>query len=348
MENSAPGGLCLSDVVSITSSIPKAAGGNTGGLFFGFLWAANSPHPRKHKDLPMRVPAVFALVVVIWSTTPLAAKWSIDSLSFITAAGSRMALGAVLCLMILRLRGVAVPWDAAALRSYAAAMVGVFGAMTSVYWAVQFIASGMISVIFGLAPIASGLLAAPILGERSFSVGRLLAMVVSLAGLAVVFSSELQLRPENIPGLLVALFGMSMFALSSVLVKRTTVGMDPMAHTAGSLLVSLPVFLLAWALFDGEVPAEVSLRSAMSVIYLGIIGSVVGFVAYLYVLQRLQAATVALIPLITPVFALLLGAWLADEIVPASTLQGAALVLLGLGCYQYGDRLLARWRLRPC
>ena len=133
----------------------------------------------------MRVPAVFALVVVIWSTTPLAAKWSIDSLSFITAAGTRMALGAVVCLMILRLRGVAVPWDAAALRSYAAAMVGVFGAMTSVYWAVQFIASGMISVIFGLAPIASGLLAAPLLGERSFSVGRLLAMIVSLAGLAV-------------------------------------------------------------------------------------------------------------------------------------------------------------------
>ena len=102
-----------------------------------------------------------------------------------------------------------------------------------------------------------------------------------------------------------------------------------------------------WAVFDGEVPAEVSLRSVLAVSYLGIIGSVVGFVAYLYVLQRLQAATVALIPLITPVFALLLGAWLADELVPASTLQGAALVLLGLGCYQYGDRLLARWRLRP-
>lgn len=293
----------------------------------------------------MRVPAVFALVVVIWSTTPLAAKWSIDSLSFITAAGTRMALGAVVCLLILKIRGVPVPWDAAALRSYAAAMVGVFGAMTSVYWAVQFIASGMISVIFGLAPIASGLLAAPLLGERGLSAGRLLAMGISLAGLSVVFSSELQLRPENIPGLLVALFGMCMFALSSVLVKRTTVGMDPMAHTAGSLLVSLPVFVLAWVLFDGQLPQQWSMRSVLAVSYLGIIGSVVGFIAYLYVLQRLPAATVALIPLITPVFALSLGAWLAGEVVPPSTLQGAAMVLAGLGCYQYGDRLLARWRM---
>lgn len=292
----------------------------------------------------MRIPAVFSLVVVIWSTTPLAAKWSIDSLDFLEAAGLRMALGATVCLLILRLRGLALSWSRPALQSYGAAMIGVFGAMTSMYWALQYVPSGMISVIFGLAPIASGLLAAPILGERAFTAGRLLALAVSLLGLAVVFQSEIQLRPEAVPGLLAALFGVCCFGLSSVLVKRTTVGMDPMAHTAGSLLVSLPVFALAWLIFDGQPPAVVSDLSLWSVVYLAVIGSVVGFVAYLYVLQRLAAATVALVPLITPVIALMLGAWLADENIPASTLQGAALLLLGLACYQFGDRLWARWR----
>lgn len=292
----------------------------------------------------MRIPAVFSIVVVIWSTTPLAAKWSIDSLDFLEAAGLRMALGAMVCLLILRLRRVALPWNKPALQSYGAAMIGVFGAMTSMYWALQYIPSGMISVIFGLAPIASGLLAAPILGEREVTAGRVLALAVSLLGLAVVFHSEIQLRPEAVPGLLAALFGVCCFGLSSVLVKRTTVGMDPMAHTAGSLLVSLPVFALAWMVFDGQAPETISPRSLWAVVYLAVIGSVVGFVAYLYVLQRLSAATVALVPLMTPVFALILGAELADELVPPSTLQGAALVLLGLGFYQFGDRLWARWQ----
>ena len=59
---------------------------------------------------------------------------------------------------------------------------------------------------------------------------------------------------------------------------------------------------------------------------------------YLYVLQRMQASKVALVPLITPVFALLLGASLAGEAIAASTMVGAAMILAGLAAHQYADR----------
>lgn len=289
----------------------------------------------------MQLKLAFALVVLIWSTTPLAIKWSNDSLSFIAAAGLRMALAALICSLILLLRGRRLRLDRQALLSYAAAVLGVFGCMSCVYWAAQSIASGMISVIFGLSPVAAGLLAAPLLGERAFTPAKLLALCLSLTGLTVIFHSELQLDLQALPGLVALLVGTLLFALSNVLVKRSSAGMDPMVHTAGSLLMSLPLFLLAWWLVDGSLPQAISLRSLLAVSYLAIVGSVIGFVMFLYLLQRMEASRVALIPLITPGLALIWGTVLAGEQIAPTTLAGSALVICGLAVYQLGGRVWA-------
>jgi len=69
-----------------------------------------------------------------------------------------MLLGVMIGLMIAGLFNIRLPWHGAARRTYLAAGLGIFFAMTSVYWAAQFIPSGWILVLFGLAPIVTGLL----------------------------------------------------------------------------------------------------------------------------------------------------------------------------------------------
>jgi drug/metabolite transporter (DMT)-like permease len=64
------------------------------------------------------------------------------------------------------------------------------------------------------------------------------------------------------------------------------------------------------------------------------------------VLHRLEASRVALITLVTPVIALFLGRYLNGEVVDAGELAGAAVILAGLACYQWGERWLAR-RIEP-
>jgi drug/metabolite transporter (DMT)-like permease len=67
------------------------------------------------------------------------------------------------------------------------------------------------------------------------------------------------------------------------------------------------LFGLVWWFTDGQLPAMVPPRSGAAIVYLGVFGSVIGFALYYYVIKHLEASKVALITLVTPVIALLLG-----------------------------------------
>ena len=282
----------------------------------------------------MKLASAYLTVILIWSTTPLAMKWSTESLGFTEAAGLRTLIGALVCALLLLARRVSIPLHRTACLSYASAVLGVFGAMLCAFWAVQFIPSGLVSVMFGLAPLFSGLFAWPLLGERALGRLRLLGVLVAFGGLATVFRSDIGQLAGGLPGIVAAVSGTVLFSLSSVLVKRTSTGIDAIAHTTASLWLSLPLFAAAWALSDGQLPLEFSALSLGFVLYLAVIGSTLGFMLYFSILHRLTVAQVTLIPLATPVLALLLGAVVLDEPVRADTVIGAALILGGLALYQ--------------
>ena len=79
--------------------------------------------------------------------------------------------------------------------------------------------------------------------------------------------------------------------------------------------------------------------------YLGVFGSLVGALAYFHVLQNLNASTVSLTTLITPSFALGLGAWLNNEPLSQELIIGAVIILISLGFFQFGDKFLKQKRV---
>src|SRR5690606_31058383 len=92
-------------------------------------------------------------VVLIWGTTPLAIQWSAEGVGAVFALSVRIAISLVLSYAWMRLRGLRLAFPPAALKIYFATVLGAFGAMMCVYWSSAFIPSGLISVMFGLAPI---------------------------------------------------------------------------------------------------------------------------------------------------------------------------------------------------
>ena len=75
-------------------------------------------------------------------------------------------------------------------------------------------------------------------------------------------------------------------------------------------------------------------------------GSLIGFFAYFFILQRLTASTVALITLITPVIALTLGALLNNEAINSELVFGAILITLGLAIYHWGEVIFNKFQQR--
>lgn len=291
--------------------------------------------------LPRLVPIAFLTVVLVWSTTPLGIVWSSESIHPTMAVLLRMLIALVFGVIILLLARIRLPWTSAACKLYSFSAIGIVGGMLLSYFAAKYLASGTMSLIFGLSPLLSGLIAQRLLGEGHFGVTRILAFAMSFTGLAIVCSSKLSIDGDSWIGLLLVLIAVVLFSLSGVLIKTVKINIHPLASTVGALLFSTPLFALAWLIFDGNLAIETwQSRSILAVVYLGVFGSLLGFIAYFYVLQHLAPSTVALVTLITPVFAMLLGAQLNNETLSPSLILGAGFVLSGLALYQFGQRLL--------
>ncbi|NOY63669.1 MAG: DMT family transporter [Gammaproteobacteria bacterium] len=291
----------------------------------------------------MSIPAAYIGVILIWSTTPLAIKWSGDEVGFLFGAASRMAISAVVAMLFVHLLRVKMPWHKPALHTYVAAGFGIYTAMLCVYWGAQYIPSGWVSVIFGLAPITTGVLATIWLNEDAMTVNKIGGALLGVVGLMILFGGGDSLHNDMMAyGVVAVLLSTAFHSVSAVWVKRTNDGIHGLAVTAGGLLLSAPVFLLTWLMVDGVWPATIPTHVAWSIVYLSLCGSVLGFALYYYLLHHMEASRTALIALITPVTALLLGNQLNDEPMTMIIVIGTAFIALGLLCYEYGTKLFNR------
>lgn len=171
----------------------------------------------------MSVPVAYIGIILIWSTTPLVIQWSGDGVGYLFGITSRMILGVVVGL-------------------------GLFFAMTSVYWSSQFIPSGWISVLFGLAPVVTGLIATVWLTEQTLNAARIVGMLLGLAGLAIMSLGSQQPGPQATWGIPGMVFSVIAYTVSAVAVKRIGADIPALATTIGGLMVTIPLLVFVYLL----------------------------------------------------------------------------------------------------
>lgn len=278
----------------------------------------------------------YLLLLVIWTTTPLAIKLSNDSVSPITSLGIRMVLATLLGWLLIRLLHGHLALGPRHLKIYLFGSLGVFPNLVLVYYATQHISSGLVAVMFGLTPVFTGVAAHFILHENLFTPRKLAALVLALCGLLTIYLGQRAVDVESAYGVLLMVGSTLVFSFSTVWVKHFSAGLEvkPLDQCVGVTLFALPGILLSWLWLDGNTALHVSQDSALAIAYLTVVASLVGFVAFFQVLNTLGVGPISLIPLCTPVFALLLGKWLADESLSLSIVLGTCLILLGLVLYE--------------
>ena len=289
----------------------------------------------------MRITLTYISVILLWATTPLAIKWSGQGPGFLFGVTARMAIGTVCILLVLALMRQRLVWHRKALLTYLAIALQIYGAMLAVYWAAQFIPSGWISVIFGLTPLMTALLAAIFLGERSLTLGKLLAYGLGIGGLIVMFGSALQLGHDAVLGIGGVLVSAFLQSISAVWVKRIAAKLPALSQVTGGLLLALPAYLLTWWIVDGHWPVLLTPTSLAAIIYLGVIATSLGFVLYYYLLTHLPATRVALITLVSPLLALMLGHVMNHEPLTLKVVTGTLLILSALIVHTFFERIPA-------
>jgi drug/metabolite transporter (DMT)-like permease len=285
----------------------------------------------------MQIYWVFISVVLIWSTTPLAIVFSTQGSNASFGVGLRMLIGLLICLLLLYFKKQKLTLTKTAVNHYVFAGLGVFFTMNLVYYGAQNLSSGLISVVFGLTPIVTGLFAWALLKEPFFRFYKILGSLLGLSGLMLVFNPALILSWQLKFHLLSVVLGMTFQAFISVKLKQINVKVSALESTTGALLISVPLFVIVGLLNAPDI-SQINAKAIYSIFYLAVFGSVIGFMAYYYLISHASVQTVGVIPLITPVFALLLGAYFNQESLTTEQLWGVILVIVGLAIYQFNKK----------
>lgn len=279
---------------------------------------------------------IYALLVFIWSTTPLAIVWSVTEIHLLWALVLRFFIALPLAVALLIVLKLKLPMNKLSWHSYLAGATGFIGSQIFTYIATNYLSSGIIALMFGLAPIMAGLI-----GRFGFqqSLNRLqwIGMLVAVAGLAIIcFGGEDQhINPIGIGLMLISVF---IYALSIFWVKKVNANIEPMAQAAGSILVSsfaaLCIVPFIWQYLPTQMPSP---KSIMALLYTVIMASLVAMFCYFKLVQNIQATTLSLTTVMTPMLALMVGAVLNHEALSAMVFVGAFILLFGLFIYFYRD-----------
>lgn len=290
----------------------------------------------------MSVPFAFAGIVFIWSTTPLAIKWSGEEVGFLFGVAARMAIALVISLVVIALIRKALPLDRKSWHVYVAIGLPMYIAMFLVYWGAQYVPSGLVSVVFGLTPIFTGIAASIFLAEKSFTPFKLAGMLLGVLGLVFIFQESFDIEAAAAIGLFSLLGATIMHSLGTVWFKCVADDMPAFTANTGGLIVTMILFAITCVLMDVKLPHGASDHVVSSIVYLGVFGSVVGAVLFFYALKKVKASTIGLLPLVTPVSALIIGSLFNAEVVSSQTMVGTAIILTGLMIYQFADEAVKR------
>lgn len=288
----------------------------------------------------LQVPLAFLLVIIIWTSTPLAVQWSSGSAP-LTSAMLRMLIGVLFCSGLMALFRMHLPHERAAIHLYSLSGLSMYVSMSLIYLSAQSMPSGWIAIVFGLSPLITGVVSAFVEPDSKLTTQRVIGILLGFMGLSLVFRVGLTVNQSTLSGIFLLCIAVTVSASSSVFIRQLykDTSLQPMQVNVGSLLVALPFFTITAWLFEPSSELGFTLKEISAIVFLGTIGTGVGFTLYFYLLKRVPASKVALVTLITPISALLLGNLVNNEPVIPEVWLGAGCVCIGLLLYEYKPRL---------
>jgi drug/metabolite transporter (DMT)-like permease len=286
------------------------------------------------------VAAVNPLVVLsycacatIWGTTYFAIRVCIapggyptylaGALRFVLAA---LVLGAVVALGFAR----PVPRDRKAFAALFVSGALCFVSYALIYTAEERIPGGLAAVIFGTLPLLTAILSA-VTGVERPTRHAVAGAVVSLGGIALISLDRLAVSRDEAVGCVMVFVAVLCSAIYNLILKRHTHRQHPLAANAVFLAVTAVLMgALAGAVEHRLPPWPPPLAPTLAILYLAVVGTVVAFAGYFYLLRHVSLMTVSTLVLVQPIIALLVDAIFETQQIATRTYVGAAVTLAGV------------------
>jgi len=279
-------------------------------------------NPAAVKPTAWLVVACLLAVYIVWGTTYFAIKVAIEGMAPFFLVGTRFVVAGALLLGWQALRGAPAPtakqWGGAALVGLLLLVVGNGSVSVAEHW----VSSGATVALISIMPLSTALWSGAF-GQWPHR-AEWIAIALGGAGAAIMLlGRDLQ---GSILGTLLILFATAAWSLGTVLSRRLDIPHGPTGFGAEMLTAGLMGLVVSAAL--GE---RWSIPSAPHVwwawVYLVVFGSLIGFSAYRFIVERVSASLAATYAYVNPPVALAVGWWLGDETFSTNVLLGLVVVL---------------------
>ena len=272
-------------------------------------------------------------VYLIWGSTYLAIRYVVETIPPFIGMSMRFISAGVVLYIWRIFKGDSAPTRRQWRDTGIIGLLLLVGGNGIVSWAEQFVPSGIAALLISTMPIWMVIIESLRRGGEKPKVKTVIGLILGFSGVALMIgpgelSNEIgKLHPLGLIALPTAAL---LWSLGSVYSKSADLPSSSLMTTSAEMLIgSAGLFLVGtlrgeWGIFNF---AAVTNESWAGLLYLAIVGSLGGFVAYAYLLKNAPISLVSTYAYVNPVIALLLGAWIAQESLDGRTIIAAVIIL---------------------
>jgi len=281
----------------------------------------------------MKARVVWLILCGIWGSTWLFIKLGLADLPPLTFAGIRFLFASLILVALILARGLR--WPRRRRDWIVIAVVGLLQFSLNyglVFWGEQRISSGLAAVLQSTFPAFGLVIAHFYLPEEPITTKKVIGVLLGFAGVGIVFSQQLAIAgPTALAGSVALVLSALCGSYGNVLVKAYGTKIDPFVLAAGQMICGFPPLLTLGVLTEGNPFRFHWTRSAiLALAYLVIVGSVLAFTLFYWLVRHMDVVNTMLIALVTPVVAVILGMIVLHEQLNWRLFAGAACIISGI------------------
>ena len=274
---------------------------------------------------------VWLMLCIVWGTTWIFIKLGLGDLPPISFAALRFSVACLILLPILFQRKIEFPkgkkiWTIILITG----VLQFFFNYGLLFWGEQFITSGLAAVLQATIPAFGLLLARIYVGEQITGL-KIVSILLGLSGVAVIFREQLFLNGQMaFLGSLAVVVGAFGAAYASVLTKAKGGGLNPASLVFGQMLAGqIPLWLVGLSMEGNPLDFRWTWQAVICVLYLAIIGSIIAFWLYYWLLSKIDVTKAMMISFVTPLVAVFVGSFFGEKL-DTQTFMGGILILLSV------------------
>jgi drug/metabolite transporter (DMT)-like permease len=280
-----------------------------------------------------KVILAFGLVYVFWGSTYLGIGIAVEHIPPALMCAVRFSIAGILMLAYCALTGRRIRFSARQLGHLAA--VGILllmGGNLTLSYAEQIVPTGLAALLIAVTPLWFLVLDSLLLGDHHISQRGKIGLMIGIAGVVVLIWPDLRhpngLGHRELWWSLALQLGSFSWAFGSVLSKKwQTAAVDPFSAIAWQVIFAgLANLLFALVV---ERPSHVlwTARGVGAILYLVVCGSIIGYTAYIWLLQHVPTSKVSTYAYVNPVVAVFLGWLVLHERIDRYILTGSAIIV---------------------